>query len=247
MAATRSRAARRSQASRPRLPPVDGPSTGTSAAVRASVHLREEILQGRLRTGDRVDQNEVAEKLHISRQPVREAVLELAADGLLVVRPQHGVFVGPFDAETVLGHFELYGHLRGYAAAKVARRADPVVVERLRELQRLIRSSTDPNAIDTAAGTFYRTINIAAGNLRLRTTLRSMSRFVPGNFYVRYPEAIQLSHTGGGRIVRAIERGNADAASRACIDLWRAGGELVVADLAARGVLEPARVTRRRA
>jgi DNA-binding GntR family transcriptional regulator len=218
---------------------------GLSAAQRASVHLREQIFGGSLRAGDRVDQKEVAAALHISRQPVREAVLELAADGLLVVRPQHGVFVGPFDAETVRGHFELYGFLRGYAAAKVARRREPAVLEQLHELQSVIDRSSDPEAIDVAARHFYRTINIAAGNLRLRATLRSMSRFVPGNFYERYPEAITLSRRGGPRILRAIERGDADAASSACIDLWRSGGELVVVDLTARGVLDAAGSTPR--
>ena len=64
-----------------------------------------------------------------------------------------------------------------------------------------------------------------------------MSRFAPGNFFVRYPEAGRLGIRGAHRILRAIERGEADAASEACIDLWRAGGEIVVADLATRGVI----------
>lgn len=220
---------------------------GASAAQRASSHLRELIFDGVLHPGDRVDQNEVAAALSISRQPVREAVQELAADGLLVVRPQHGVFVGPFDDDTVRGHYELYGFLRGYAAAKVASSADDDTIAELRSLVRAIAAAPDADAVDVATAAFYRAVNIASGNLRLRFALRAMSRFVPGNFFARYPDSVGVSLRGARRILRAIEAGDADAASAACLALWRAGGELVVADLVARGVLdEPTRRTGRR-
>jgi len=74
---------------------------GAPAAERASVHLRWLLFEGRIRPGDRIDQDEIAASLGISRQPVREAVLGLASEGLLLIRPRKGVFVGRFDAKLV--------------------------------------------------------------------------------------------------------------------------------------------------
>lgn len=216
---------------------VEAQSEAT-AKTRSSTYLRELIFSGSLRQGDRVDQNVVASALGISRQPVREAVQELAADGLLVVRPQHGVFVGTFDADTVRAHFDLYGHLRAYAAAKVARGCPPEVLAHLRALCRSMDREADTRRIDETAAEFFRTINTTSGNERLRYVLRSMSRFVPGNFYDRYPQAIEQSRKGARRILRAIERHDPEAATRACLELWAAGGEIVVSDLVARGVIE---------
>lgn len=215
----------------------EGDACEPSAALRASAYLRNLMFDGSIRPGDRVDQNEIAAALRVSRQPVREAVLELAADGLLDVRPQHGVFVGPFNVDTVRDHFELYGVLRGYAAAKVAKSVDPETLSRLQALHRVATNESRVVALDAATAEFFRTINVAAHNLRLRVALRSMSRFVPGNFYERYPEAIALSHRGSKQILHAIEQGDPDKATAACSNLWRAGGEIVVADLTSRGVL----------
>jgi DNA-binding GntR family transcriptional regulator len=213
------------------------PGSQSSAAARASVHIRELIFTGVLRPGDRLDQDEVSVALGVSRQPVREAVLEIATDGLLVVRPRHGVFVGQFSQKTVRDHFELYGYLRGYAAARVASSRDARTVARLAELQRAAERSNDIEEIDRIVAEFFRTINVASDNLRLRIVLRAMTRFVPGNFFDRFPKAIPHARRGCRRILRALEDHDPAQASLECERMWREGGEFVIEALQASGVL----------
>ncbi len=55
--------------------------------------LRSRIIQGEFAPGRRVSEAEIAEPLSISRQPVREAFIKLANEGLLEIRPQRGTFV----------------------------------------------------------------------------------------------------------------------------------------------------------
>ena len=52
--------------------------------------LRDEILSGRLRPGQALSENEIAQRLGVSRTPVREAIIRLESEGLLAVRPQVG-------------------------------------------------------------------------------------------------------------------------------------------------------------
>jgi DNA-binding GntR family transcriptional regulator len=218
---------------------VSRSSSGRGAAAeRAGAYLRELLFDGKIRPGDKIDQDEIAAALGVSRQPVRDAVQELSYDGLLVVRPRKGVFVGRFDAKTVRGHYELNGYLEAYAARKVARQTDASTLEHLREFLRRMQESDDPVAIEAASTELYRTLNVASDNPRIGDTLRVLRRFLPGPVYARYPSLVNIALEGAAALLDAIERGDADAAAKACTTQWNAAGEIVVADLVAREVIE---------
>ena len=59
--------------------------------------LRDAILRGIFRPGQRLDQNEIAEVFKVSRSPIREALRTLAAEGLVEVIPHHGAIVAEGD------------------------------------------------------------------------------------------------------------------------------------------------------
>jgi DNA-binding GntR family transcriptional regulator len=210
-----------------------------AAAERAGAYLRALLFDGKIRPGDQIDQDEIGAALGLSRQPVRDAVQELAYDGLLVVRPRKGVFVGRFDAKTVRGHYELNGYLEAYAARKVAQARDAATIEQLQALLCAMQQASDPLDIETASTEFYRTLNVASGNPRIGDTLRVLRRFVPGPVYDRYPSLLQIALDGAAALLDAVERGDPDAAAEACTTQWNAAGEVVVADLVTREVIAP--------
>jgi DNA-binding GntR family transcriptional regulator len=74
--------------------------TKTSSAVVE--YVLEELFAGRLRSGARIDLEEVGRALDVSRIPVREALLILERDGIVSTRYHRGVYVEPFDAESIL-------------------------------------------------------------------------------------------------------------------------------------------------
>src|SRR5215211_8857643 len=83
-------------------------------------HLINLVLTGKLRSGDRVDRNEIAHELGVSRVPIQEAVVQLEHDGILSTRYHRGAFVERFDESVVREHHELYGLLSGIASARAA-------------------------------------------------------------------------------------------------------------------------------
>src|SRR5437868_1302705 len=63
--------------------------------------LRSAIVTMRLKPGEALSEQEIARRLHVSRQPVREAFIKLSEDGLVRVVPQRGTFVMKISAQAV--------------------------------------------------------------------------------------------------------------------------------------------------
>lgn len=105
---------------------VEGAGTGDGAGPRAGsgvvAMLREWIGDGRLRAGERVAEQAIAEALGVSRTPVRLAFRTLAQEGLLERAGKRGFVVRAFSAEDVLAAVEVRGVLEGLAARRLAER-----------------------------------------------------------------------------------------------------------------------------
>ena len=86
-------------------------------------HVVNMVLTGKLRSGDRLDRNEIAHELGLSRVPVQEAVVQLEHDGILSTRYHRGAYVERFDEATVREHHELYGLREREARQWLERRA----------------------------------------------------------------------------------------------------------------------------
>ena len=76
-------------------------SPRTSARDLAYGRVRDDIISGRFAPGSLLSENELAVTLELSRQPVREALLLIAQEGLVEVRPQSGTYVTPIDPDRV--------------------------------------------------------------------------------------------------------------------------------------------------
>jgi DNA-binding GntR family transcriptional regulator len=96
------------------------------------------ILEGDLAPGSRINEPAVAERLGVSRVPVREALRELESSGLVVARKNVGVFVRKLVAREVADLYELRAVLDGHAGARAAALAD---VPR-RALLKILESAT---------------------------------------------------------------------------------------------------------
>jgi GntR family transcriptional regulator of vanillate catabolism len=102
---------------------------------RAVIELREKIVSGELPGGMRLFEVSLAEKLEISRTPVREALSRLAEEGLLDRLPNGGFVVRRFGYEDVIDSIELRGVMEGTAARLAAERgASPEGLARLHEI-----------------------------------------------------------------------------------------------------------------
>ena len=88
-----------------------------------AIRIREMILQGELKPGARVKEEEVAARLGVSRTPVRAALPALAEEGLLVVIGARGYAVSTFSAQESIDALRARAALEGMAARALAGRA----------------------------------------------------------------------------------------------------------------------------
>ena len=113
------------------LPPND--ALVRNAGVAATELIREAIIEGRLEPGRRLKEEELARELGISRTPVREALLMLQAEDLVVATPNRGATVRVHDANDLHDLYELRALLEGYATRRAAERISKREVGLLRQ------------------------------------------------------------------------------------------------------------------
>jgi GntR family transcriptional regulator, rspAB operon transcriptional repressor len=110
--------------------------TRRGAAGAAYAWLRGEVLSARLRPGQTLSENEIAARLGVSRTPVREAIIMLEGEGLLMVRPQVGTVVAPIDLDAVADGQFLREAIECRTVALAAAQVAPADVRTLRSLLR---------------------------------------------------------------------------------------------------------------
>lgn len=79
-------------------------------------YISENIKDGNLKPGDKINEQHLSDKLNVSRTPVREALIQLAAEGLLEAEPRRGFRVKPLILEEAKDLYQLIGHLDALAA-----------------------------------------------------------------------------------------------------------------------------------
>lgn len=87
-------------------------------AEQVVAYLKDKILNGDMKPGQRIKESLVAAELEISRAPVREALLQLMREGIVVSRPQVGKSVVSLTAKQILDSYVLGGVLEGFALAQ---------------------------------------------------------------------------------------------------------------------------------
>jgi DNA-binding GntR family transcriptional regulator len=138
----------------------------TAQAIEA---LRELVLTGEIPPGGRVNEVAVANRLGISRGPLREAIRHLASEGLLLLRPNRGARVPTAGAEDIRLLFELRAALECEAARYAARRRTDEDLDRLRAAcadsrERVRRGGQFPYRLDIA---FHDALLLAARSPRI--------------------------------------------------------------------------------
>ncbi len=138
----------------------------TSITPQITRILRERIIQGDLKPGDQISESELARGFGVSRQPVREAFIKLADQGLVEIRPQRGTIVTRIGYFAVLDARFLREAIEADIAKILAIAPDPALIAHLR--QQLDRQSSaehrDPTAFMQLDEEFHRTLAEAAGN-----------------------------------------------------------------------------------
>jgi DNA-binding GntR family transcriptional regulator len=89
------------------------PERGVSASKRVEAHLRKAIHAGKLRPRQRIIEEDLAQELEVSRGPVREALLRLERDGLVVTTSRRGTFIRDISMAEIGVIFRMRAKLEG--------------------------------------------------------------------------------------------------------------------------------------
>ncbi|MEF2070076.1 GntR family transcriptional regulator [Consotaella aegiceratis] len=180
--------------------------------------LRERIIRAELAPGTRLTEQELAAHYRLSRQPIREAFIKLAEEGLLEIRPQRGSFVRKISvAEVMDSRF-----VREAIEADIVRLlAEHIGRDEIGELRRQIarqRAAVDeePAVFLRLDESFHRTLAEAAGKVRVWSLLEDIKAQMDRVRYLsmaEFPSVLLVEQHEA--IVAAIASGDADAAEAA--------------------------------
>ncbi|MGP9809976.1 GntR family transcriptional regulator [Rhodopseudomonas sp. NSM] len=131
-----------------------------SQTVRAQLALRDMLLSGRLRAGERISELQAVEITGVSRTPVRMALVRLEDEGLLQAIPSGGFMVKAFSERDILDAIELRGTLEGLAARFAAERGVSArQLEPLKECLADIDQLVQQDPVSVEAFSSYVTLN----------------------------------------------------------------------------------------
>jgi DNA-binding GntR family transcriptional regulator len=202
-------------------------------------HVVNLVLTGKLRSGDRVDRNEIANDLGLSRVPIQEAVVQLEHDGILSTQYHRGAYVERFDESVVREHHELYGLLSGIASARAAVDGLPRMLDQLTVLIEAMRNSKEPRAFQETAWQFRRVINDEYAGPRLQAAIRASQTFIPRAFWFAYLNNHDEMLPFYEAELAAIHRRDPDGARAACVERSEVMARVMLGELVRRGVFRP--------
>ena len=115
-------------------------------SLQQQIHdrLLGRILRGELEPGERISPPEIAAALGVSITPVRDAVNQMAAEGLVTVTPRRGTIVSPVSVRDIEELYEIRLMIEPPAAELAADRANPAEIARMQDLAEQLES--DPPA-----------------------------------------------------------------------------------------------------
>ncbi|GAA4950687.1 GntR family transcriptional regulator [Algibacter agarivorans] len=177
--------------------------------------LKEMILNGELKQGEKIIQEKIAESLGVSRTPLMKALLALENEYLVESIPRRGVFIKSFDKKEMIDIYICREALEGMAARLLAEAQDDKIVKQLKRCFTpfLKKKKINIEAYSKADEKFHSLLITLTGNAPLDKVyfFGKIHDKVTGHGLIRTPEETLEEHFN---IIQAISKGDADEAEK---------------------------------
>ena len=202
--------------------------------------VRKRIFAGTYAAGSYVRLDQLAADLGISVTPVREALFELKAEGLLSQQPHRGFMVLPVTGRDLTDVSNVQAYIGGELAARAAA---SISDDQLGDLQQIQSDLEDAYAADDDERAvklnhaFHRAINVAADSPKLAQLMSQITRYAPESVFptiTGWPEKSNKHHR---RLLAALEKRDEDLARTAMSEHLAAGAKPLIDHLTGRGVV----------
>jgi DNA-binding GntR family transcriptional regulator len=192
----------------------------TTRAEELRLQLADEIVRGVLPPGAGLDETDIARRFNVSRTPVREALRQLVASGLVDARAHRGAVVARPSLDRLTGMFEAMAELEALCAGLAAERMQPVERHRLEAIHeelRVLSYAGNPERFHDVNERFHNAIYAGSQNGYIaEMTLATRVRVQPfRRAQFRNLGRLAKSHAEHDRVVVAILRGDKSGAASA--------------------------------
>ena len=199
--------------------------------------IREAILRGQLKPGEKVAEPELAERFGISRTPIREAFRQLESEGYLTVIPRKGAVVTSLSERAVEEFYAIKSILEGYAARMAAENLTSRDIARLEAINARLGQLADEGDVKTffkVHNEFHELFIKAADNEKLLelinqlmlkfNRLRLASLSLPGR--------MQISVQEHKKIIEAFKNKDGELADNLVRKTASYGGQVLIQSMA---------------
>jgi DNA-binding GntR family transcriptional regulator len=217
------------------------PIARTKLSDEVAHRIREAILTGRLKSGERIVQEDWAQRLGTSRMPIRDAVTRLEAEGLVSVSPSNGITVASMSEQDIEDAYEFAAVLVGLAGRRAAVNLSADELTGLRRLHERLTAALGEDDRDTAQECSYemfRRINKASHSTRLLALIRLNAASVPLVSVRQLAELNDSTIRGHAEIIAALEARDADRAAEALENYLRSTRHAVISSLRQLGFFD---------
>jgi DNA-binding GntR family transcriptional regulator len=203
----------------------------------AADYIRSAIVSGELPARSKIDQDEVAEALGISRAPVREALIELTQKGFVDAIPRRGAFAAELTAADIEDYYEVLASVFGLATRRAVSRLSAADIAELRQLHDQVRATDDAARHGELGQRFFSVIAATGRSPRLDGLLQLIGGMYPGSFYRETPgwETHEVEYQE--RLLGAVASGDERLAAQITEDYLQGCARLTVGYLRDRGRL----------
>lgn len=207
-------------------------NAGSSLSDDVYWQLRREIVRGDLRPNQPLAEVEIAERLNVSRTPVRESMQRLAADGLVISRRRRWL-VYEHSKKEIEEIYEMRLALEGYAARLASQRITDAEAEKLARLGESAAVAGQLTERVEHNEIFHNELIAIAGNERLASTLAHNRNFAfnrqVASLYT--PDDLAVSQAQHSRLVEAVLARDGDAAERTAREHIQSALAIIIARL----------------
>jgi DNA-binding GntR family transcriptional regulator len=186
--------------------------------------IRDWILNGPLEPNETIRDGEIAKKLGVSRTPVREALLRLESDGLVVTASARWTKVAPLRLDQAPNLYRVVAALDGLAAEQATPNLDKHALSAMAEANEQLWKAKGPDGFQRTDYLFHSVYRLAAANPVTISVLDNVAFEIRRieRAYFQDPLVVDNSYRGHLAILDAFQAGDAAAASQAARANWLA-------------------------
>lgn len=174
--------------------------------------LRDAIIQGKFKPGERLIQDELSKSLGVSRMPIREAFKQLESEGYVTLEPHKGAVVKEFTFQELEEIYLLRSKLEPLAVKESLKSIDDKTISQMEEYHEQMKNSSSIHEFVDLNIKFHHSLIKDCQFEKLNMIIQSLWTGFPQQTPHLLPNQIQSSIAEHEEMINAIKQGNIDGA-----------------------------------